>query len=98
MTMHALNHFAQILDVTFIPERTLWMGIFIGRRMDRAVFRIDDTPAAFCSHLTHFVECIWACVPHAGTVRHLIEPVFARYRANFYWFKQDVVTWITGHD
>src|SRR6185295_8943421 len=70
----------------------------VGRGVNGAVFGVDDAPPALGLGAPERREHGRKTIPHAGAVRHLVETVGSRYRAEPLGLEQDIEAWIAGHD
>ena len=95
MGVHFFGHQRMGFDVSLVPKRCRGVGRIIRRGVHRAIFGIDDTPAALSFYFAQPGKNTGALRAAAGTMGHLVKSVFSSNRADFYRLKQDIITRIT---
>src|SRR5262249_2710923 len=96
--VHGIGHQAVVADVGVAPQAAIGKGRVVGTRMYRAVLGVDHGPAAGRLHAAHRRQGLRPSPTHAGAVRHLIEAVLGRLRADLHRLEQDVVMRIARHN
>ncbi len=97
VAMHVIDHGLQVTHVALIPDAGGDAQSVIALGMDRALFGVDRTPAAFGFDAA--VGHVHAGRVRAGAVavRHLIETIADRLRAEFERREKNVETWVSCH-
>ena len=97
VVVHGLGHQRQRGHVAVVPQSGFGKGQDVAGRMDVAFLRRDDGPAALGLDAAHGRLGARHDMAHAGAVRHLIEAVSGRLRADLHRLEQDVVTRVARH-
>ena len=97
MGMDLVGHQAVVAHIGVVPKRGRDVQLVIRGRMDRAILGIHHAPAALSLHPAHFSQGAGTDPAHAGAMRHLVEAIFRRHRANADRLEQDVITGVKIH-
>jgi hypothetical protein len=95
--MNVVAHGAQIPDVAFVPDARRQTMRVVRFRMNGAVLGVDPGPAALGFQRAVRRLKTGPIGTGADAMRHLVEPVAQRLRADFDGLEQNVVFWIARH-